>query len=180
MVDVATTYCPCGNPESFEKCCGLYISGQSFPDTAEKLMRSRYTAYTLGDIDYIKTSLAPESQHDFDASNTRKWAKQSKWLGLKIHNAVGGPGDKTGTVEFTASYKEKNETLEHHEVSQFRKDERGHWLFLSGDAHTHKEGEGHNHHRAKVETVIRDSPKIGRNDPCSCGSGKKFKKCHGA
>lgn len=171
--------CPCGTAQSFESCCSPYLSGKSFPDTAEKLMRSRYTAYTLGDIDYIKNTLAPESQHDFDAANTKKWAKQSKWLGLKIHNATGGTSDKKGTVEFTATYKEKNETLEHHEVSQFRKDEAGHWLFLSGDAHTHKEGEGHHHHHAKPETVVRDAPKIGRNDPCPCGSGKKYKKCHG-
>jgi len=32
----------------------------------------------------------------------------------------------------------------------------------------------------KVKTVVRDQPKVGRNDPCPCGSGKKYKKCHGA
>ena len=180
MTDVATAKCPCGSSLSFEKCCNPYLSGQAVPETAEQLMRSRYTAYTVGNIDYIRTTLAPESQHDFDAANTKKWAKQSKWLGLKIHTASGGVSDKKGTVEFTATYKEKTETLEHHEVSKFRKDETGRWLFLSGDAHTHKEGEGHNHHHAKPETVVRDSPKIGRNDSCPCGSQKKYKKCCGA
>lgn len=33
---------------------------------------------------------------------------------------------------------------------------------------------------AKPATIVRDAPKIGRNDPCHCGSGRKFKKCHGA
>ena len=172
--------CPCGNSESFESCCGPYLNGQKIPDSAEKLMRSRYTAYTQANVDYIKSTLAPESQLDFDAASTQKWAKQSKWLGLKIHSASGGPNDKKGTVEFTATYKEKNQTLEHHEVSQFRKNEAGHWLFLSGDAHTHKEGEGHHHHHEKPETVIRETPKIGRNDVCPCGSQKKYKKCCGA
>lgn len=181
MIETSTPNCPCGNPQSIDSCCGRYLSGNAFPETTEQLMRSRYTAYTQGDVGYIKTTLAPESRHDFDEASTKKWAKQSKWLGLKIHNASGGPNDKVGTVEFTATYKEKNQTLEHHEVSQFRKDENGHWLFLSGEAHTHKEGEGHDHHHhAKPETVVRDAPKIGRNDPCPCGSQKKYKKCCGA
>lgn len=179
MVELSALQCPCGNPLSFENCCGKYISGKAFPETTEQLMRSRYTAYTICDVDYIKETLAPESQHDFDIANTKRWAKQSKWLGLKIHNATGGPNDNKGTVEFTATYREKNETLEHHETSQFRKDSKGRWLFLSGDAHTHKEGEGHHHHQDKPETVVRDTPKIGRNDPCPCGSQKKYKKCCG-
>jgi preprotein translocase subunit SecA len=33
---------------------------------------------------------------------------------------------------------------------------------------------------AAVKTVHREGPKVGRNDPCPCGSGKKYKKCHGA
>ncbi|MGE0764675.1 MAG: SEC-C metal-binding domain-containing protein, partial [Bdellovibrionales bacterium] len=70
--------------------------------------------------------------------------------------------------------------IEHHEVSEFRKTQHGQWLFVSGDAHTHKGGEGHHHHHEKQQTIQRETPKIGRNDPCHCGSGKKFKKCHGA
>ncbi|MBL7545899.1 MAG: SEC-C domain-containing protein [Bdellovibrionaceae bacterium] len=140
-------------------------------------MRSRYTAYTKGDIDYIKNTLAPESVHDFDMVATKKWSQQSKWLGLKIHAASGGVNDKQGKVEFTATYNNKKENLEHHEVSEFRKDENGRWLFVTGDGHTHREGEGHDHHTTKVETVVRQEPKVGRNDACPCGSGKKYKKC---
>ncbi len=172
--------CPCGNAQPYEACCEPFINGAKYPDTAEQLMRSRYTAYVKGNLQYIHDTLAPESRHDFDMASTKKWAQQSQWLGLKIENAKGGPNDKKGTVEFTATYKDKKETLEHHEVSQFRKDENGHWFFVGGDAHTHKEGEGHHHHHhAKVETVVRHEPKIGRNDPCTCGSGKKYKKCCG-
>ena len=52
------------------------------------------------------------------------------------------------------------------------------WYFVDGESHTHKEGEGHHAHQ-KPQPVVRDQPKIGRNDPCNCGSGKKYKKCHG-
>lgn len=169
--------CPCGNPQTFESCCGPFIEGNAFPDTAEQLMRSRYSAFVKVDVDYIKNTLAPESRHDFDHASTKKWAQKSKWLGLKIQSATGGPNDKKGKVEFTATYNDGKETLEHHEVSEFRKDEEGHWLFVGGEAHTHKEGEGHQHHHPKVETVVRQEPKVGRNDPCPCGSGKKYKKC---
>lgn len=170
--------CPCGTKELFEKCCEPYLKGLANPETAEKLMRSRYSAYAQADIDYIKDTLAPESKSDFDKATTKKWAQEAKWKGLKIISTdKGGITDKKGTVEFTATYEQDGETLDHHEVSQFRKNETGKWLFVDGDAHTHREGEDHHH---KPQTVVRDSPKVGRNDPCVCGSGKKYKKCCGA
>jgi len=82
-------------------------------------------------------------------------------------------------VEFTARYKAQGKVLEHHEVSKFRKAE-GRWFFVDGDSHVHEEGKGHEHHRQPQAPVVRDTPKLGRNDPCGCGSGKKFKKCCGA
>ena len=171
--------CPCGSKETFDACCAPFIAGRSKPDTAEKLMRSRYTAYTRADVDYIKNTLAPESRSDFDINSTRKWAEEAKWKGLKIISTEKGQAqDKKGSVEFTATYEIENETLDHHEVSQFRKSEGGQWLFVEGDAHTHKEGEDH-HHSHRPQTVVRESPKVGRNDPCICGSGKKYKKCCG-
>jgi SEC-C motif-containing protein len=142
-------------------------------------MRSRYTAYTLADTEYIKKTLAPESRRDFDEKATREWAEQSEWRGLKIISTEkGGATDKKAKVEFVATYKNKNETLEHHEVSNFRRADNGQWLFVDGHAHTHREGEGHHHH-AKPQTLVREEPKLGRNDPCICGSGKKYKKCCG-
>jgi SEC-C motif-containing protein len=79
-------------------------------------------------------------------------------------------------VEFIATYETAGTGLDHHEVSQFRKAKDGQWLFVDGEAHQHKEGEGH-HHNTPTAPVKRESPKIGRNDPCPCGSGKKYKKC---
>ena len=170
--------CPCGTENNFSECCEPYLKGKKFPPTAEKLMRSRYTAYVYADIDYLKNTLAPESRTDFDPVSTKDWAKQAKWKKLKILSTENGQeNDKKGTVEFIATYDHKGEGIDHHEISKFRKSDNGHWLFIEGDAHTHKEGEDHNH--AKPQTIVREQAKIGRNDPCSCGSGKIFKKCCG-
>ena len=170
--------CPCGTNEKYDNCCGPYIKGTAHAPTAEKLMRSRYTAYTQAEIDYIKKTLAPEAQKDFDVASAKKWATESKWKGLKIlETKQGQEGDKKGTVEFTVTYETQGETLDHHEVATFRKNEKGQWMFVDGDAHTHKEGEGHQHHHHRQETIVREAPKIGRNDPCTCGIGKMYKKC---
>jgi len=172
--------CPCGSLEIYKNCCEPFITGESLPPTAEKLMRSRYTAYTRADILYLTKTLAPESRTDFDANNTKEWAEKSQWKGLKIVSTEkGGVNDKKGVVEFVATYEQQGQEIDHHEVSQFRKLASGEWVFVDGEHHTHKGGEGHHHH-AKPETVVREEPKVGRNDPCTCGSGKKYKKCCGA
>lgn len=172
--------CPCGSGIEYSKCCGPYLDGSAQPETAEQLMRSRYTAFTKADVVYLKKTLAPESLHDFDPKSTETWAKDSKWKGLEIvQTKKGTANDTRGTVEFVATYEVDGEGIEHHEVSEFRKSPEGRWYFVDGDSHTHKEGHGHHHHHQQ-ETFVRAEPKIGRNDPCHCGSGKKFKKCHGA
>lgn len=162
------------------RCCRPILKGEQLPETAEKLMRSRYTAFTRVDIPYIKKTLAPESRKGFDAEEMKQSAQNVEWKKLTIVSTEkGGPDDDEGVVEFTALYRVGADEIEHHEVSQFRKDKNGQWLFVDGDAHTHKAGEPHGHAHEKQETVKRESPKVGRNDPCSCGSGKKFKKCCG-
>ncbi len=172
--------CPCQSTKSFSECCEPFLKGTARPETAEKLMRSRYSAYAQADIEYIRKTLAPESRTDFDIKSTREWAQQAKWKGLQIISTeLGQPADKKGTVEFVATYEYKGEGLDHHEVAQFKKNENGEWLFVDGESHTHGEGQTHEHH-ARPVTVQRESPKIGRNDPCICGSGKKYKKCCGS
>ena len=77
----------------------------------------------------------------------------------------GGPEDEEGQVEFVAVFDERGRRQEHHELATFRKTD-GAWYFESGRAPT-------------PQQVVRASPKIGRNEPCPCGSGKKLKKCCG-
>jgi SEC-C motif domain protein len=162
--------CPCGSGQEFANCCQPYLEGKKHPPTAEALMRSRYTAFTQGDVTYIKKTLAPESRHDFDEAGVREWATKSDWKGLEIRRVEkGGETDSTGVVEFVAKYSVQGNAYDHHEISTFRRDQKEGWYFVDGE----QQGPGR-------EPVVRDAPKIGRNDPCSCGSGKKFKKCCGA
>lgn len=172
--------CPCGNSLSLQECCEPFIKRKKLPETAEQLMRSRYTAYTLHEMKYLTETLAPEARADFDAEETKKWAEQAIWKKLEILDTKKGKaGDSQGVVEFSAFYEHNGEDLQHHEVSTFRKDKDGQWLFVDGNAHTHPADEDLEKAHATPVTVVRESAKIGRNDPCSCGSGKKYKKCCG-
>jgi SEC-C motif-containing protein len=159
--------CPCGSPKSFDQCCGPLLDGSRKPETAEALMRSRYVAFTKADIAYIEKTIAPESLEGFDAKDMEASAKKVQWKELQILSTKeGGARDTKGVVEFKAVYLHEGQRIEHHETSIFRKDDSGQWLFVDGEVRPPGGG-----------TVERAEPKIGRNDPCSCGSGKKYKKC---
>jgi SEC-C motif-containing protein len=157
--------CPCLSGFPYEECCGPYISGVQNPPTAEALMRSRYTAYVVHNIDYIINTCVSNGKTDIDRRETAAWSEQSTWLGLKIIAVEkGGPDDTEGLVEFEASYERKGLKDLHHERARFKK-QGGLWMYEDGTV-------------APV-TVVRSVPKVGRNDPCPCGSGKKYKHCHG-
>ncbi len=130
-------------------------------------MRSRYTAHVKHDIAHLERSLSTEQRKTFDASAAKRWAEQSEWLGLNLSRTErGGTGDDTGAVEFTARFRLDGKEREHFEVALFDRED-GKWVY-TGQAG----GPG--------VTVRREAPKIGRNDACPCGSGKKYKKCCGA
>ena len=153
--------CPCGSGLAFDSCCGPFLGRERLPPTAEALMRSRYTAYVRGLIPYVGDTTAPETRAEFDPESATNWATQSQWLGLRIvRTERGGALDEVGMVEFVATYRNAGRLVEHRERAEFRKASDGQWLFVRG---------------APPEPV-----KAGRNDPCPCGSGKKFKKCCGA
>jgi SEC-C motif-containing protein len=164
--------CPCGSQKSYAQCCEPYISGKAVAPTPEALMRSRYSAYVKSETKYLKETLAPESRGDYNEKDVLDWSKTSEWQGLEIIEAKGN------TVEFTAKYKTQGKVFEHHEVSTFKKI-KDHWYFVDGESHVHEDGKGHGHehNHEPQKPVVRTEPKLGRNDPCGCGSGKKYKKC---
>jgi SEC-C motif-containing protein len=131
----AFVMCYCGNTQIFEKCCQPYLMGRDWPLTAEILMRSRYSAYCVQDIDYLKkTSLGPAAEN-FDEQGTRDWARQSKWKGLKILSTQQGlQNDQIGQVEFVALYELEGQVHPHHELSIFKRDRWGHWMFYEGQS----------------------------------------------
>ncbi len=139
--------------------------------TAEKLMRSRYSAYALGNIEHVIATHDPETRHLIDRAAATAWSEQSTWLGLDVRSTeAGGEADAAGVVEFVAKFSVAGRATTHHERSRFvRKEEDGalRWFYADGET-------------LKAKPVARETPKVGRNEPCPCGSGKKFKKCHGA
>lgn len=127
-------------------------------------MRSRYTAHVKHDLAHLERTLSAEQRKDFDAAAARRWAMESDWLGLTILTTdKGGLDDDTGLVRFTARFRSDGKDHEHVETACFgREDDR--WVY-TGQA------------EAPGQTVRRETPKVGRNDPCPCGSGLKHKKC---
>ena len=147
--------CPCGSGQAFANCCGPYLDGATVAPSAEALMRSRYTAYVRADVAYLNGSWDPATRPaslDLDQG--------PRWCGLEIiHCDQGHNEDDTGRVEFIASYLDGEHLRYLHEISSFVRHE-GHWLYREGDIQPG---------RAAI--------KPGRNEPCPCGSGKKYKRC---
>ena len=159
--------CPCGSGHPYSRCCGRFIGGAETPPTAEALMRSRYSAYVGNAIDYLGDTLDPDHRDDWDRDATRRWSEGAEWLGLEIVSTdAGQPGDDQGWVEFVATFKEDDKVQRHHERSRFGWRD-GRWYYVDGVV-------------PKPQTKRHQGPKVGRNDPCPCGSGKKYKKCCGA
>lgn len=154
----ANSLCPCGSGQTYEQCCGLFISGAQFPETAEQLMRSRYTAFHNGNLPYLLETLHPSKHSEETRIQYQDSIENTQWQKLLILKTERGtPADQDGYVEFAAFYEDEIPG-EIHEKSKFIR-ENGRWYYLLG----------------RFLPLLKQ----GRNDPCLCGSGKKFKKCHG-
>jgi SEC-C motif-containing protein len=163
----ASAACPCTSGRSFGDCCAPFLAGTAHPATAEALMRSRYTAYAVNQIDYISATDHPSRQGEFDRESATTWATKSQWTGLEIKELVGGgAGDEQGIVEFIAKFSLGGKAQQHRERSTFSRVD-GRWYYVDGGIPAQK-------------PFKNEAANLGRNDPCHCGSGKKFKKCHGA
>ena len=114
--------CPCGSPKKYERCCGIFHRGE-LPQTAEQLMRSRYSAFATKNEDYLIATLHPAFQDpSSDRLELRESFESCQWLKLEIISTqAGGENDAFGTVEFKASYRAEGRKQVHHEVSTFEK-----------------------------------------------------------
>ena len=153
--------CLCGSDIDYSQCCELFHSKNICPETAEALMRSRFTAYANQNVVYLletwDTGKRPET---IDFSK-----EEAVWTGLSIvKTKKGGKKDSKGIVEFKAYYTLDGEPHVMKEISRFVKI-TGKWIYLDGVTQS-------------VARVNQQSNQ-GKNAPCSCGSGKKFKRCCG-
>jgi len=143
------------------------MSGARSAPTAEALMRSRYAAYVVGNIDYLKRSLDPKWHASFDGPGTKEWSEKAVWKELTILSTKAGKAsDEEGEVEYVARFELDGKDHDMRERARFRK-RAGEWRYLDGRM------------KFTQEPVASTGPKVGRNDPCPCGSGKKYKKCCG-
>lgn len=110
----ATNRCPCGSEQTLAQCCGRFIQQNIRPQTAEQLMRSRYTAYVLVDIDYLEKTWHPDTCPDLrDDTPTLLWTR----LEVIRHQK----GLKKSIVEFKAYFEDNGSEQCMHEVSEFKK-----------------------------------------------------------
>ena len=152
--------CPCLSNKPYQSCCQPLHDGILYANSALQLMGSRYSAFYLGNINYLINTLLPDNRQVNDGQTLTQTIKQTNWLGLKIlsHKQNGS----SAMVDFVAFFKdesvEQSDISQLHELSHFiKKEER--WFYVDGE--------------------FLAPIKIMRNEPCFCNRGKKFKKCHG-
>lgn len=147
--------CPCLSGKTYQDCCGLLHQGKQTAVTAEQLMRSRYSAFVMQHSNYLQTTLHPSQRQPDDITSLQQTMQTTQWLGLTIieHSQDGDEAE----VEFIAFYLD-NTIGQLHERSRFCRQD-GLWFYLDGE--------------------FLPPIKLGRNDNCICGSGKKLKRCHG-
>jgi SEC-C motif-containing protein len=120
--------CPCGSGRDLAACCGRYLDGTEAPATAEMLMRSRYTAFALGNMPYLLGTWHASTR---PASLSLNEQPAPKWTGLEVLRHA-QQDDSHAIVEFIARYKVNGRAGKMHETSRFVK-ENGHWFYVDGD-----------------------------------------------
>ncbi|KGK08685.1 hypothetical protein BOO29_00155 [Vibrio navarrensis] len=163
--------CPCGSQLTYQHCCEKAHRNHSNATTPEQLMRSRYTAHVLGLVDYVVNTYHP-SCHAEEQREGIAESIENDWCKLEVVKAEAGSNENEGFVEFKAYFKEDDKQYCLSERSRFVKEE-GLWYYIDG---TFPDEEAEPDPRLSQSI---SSLKVGRNDPCICGSGKKFKKCCG-
>ena len=155
MTDSQQQACPCKSGLSYQHCCQPFHQKTSYPDNCEQLMRSRFSGYVLQLGDYLFNTFHPDYREGLTAAQLAE--KTVDWKNLQIIESQ--TLDKTGFVEFKAWFIDNGKLACLHERSNFVKIAQQ-WLYCDGDIYPEQK-----------------SGKIARNDPCPCGSGKKYKKC---
>lgn len=159
-MDRSTTCC-CHSGKLLKDCCAPFLEGEAFPDTAELLMRSRFSAFQLKNTEYLLNSWDPSTRPA--ALSLEK--DERRWSGLEVVKVIGGAiSEERGVVEFKATYELGDDTYLFHEISRFVRSE-GRWLYLDANFPFHGK-------------IAHQGVPV-KNAPCPCGSGKKYKKCCG-
>jgi SEC-C motif-containing protein len=122
-----STRCPCGTGLTLGECCGPFLAASAQPPTAERTMRSRYTAYAVRHPGYLLATWHPSTRPARLVLDP-----DIRWLSLEILGRTrGGMLDNEGTVEFRATYRSDDTRLQLHENSRFVRENKT-WLYVDG------------------------------------------------
>jgi SEC-C motif-containing protein len=151
------TVCYCGSGKEYHHCCQPIHTNAQQAQTPEQLMRARYSAHVLGLTDFVVNTYHPSCQADKQRDEIAA-SINSQWHQLEVLRSWFGSNENEGFVHFKAFYQTEQTLLCLEEQSRFVH-ENNQWFYIDG--------------------VFPQRTKIGRNDPCLCGSGQKSKKCCG-
>ena len=127
--------CPCESKLTFDRCCEPFVTGKQLPETSEKLMRSRFTAYALGRVDYLAATTAEAEREKLDLEELERYCRAVRCISMRVlKTELGGAGDETGVVVFHAKLLINGKRMLHHEKSRFVR-EQGRWVYLDGETH---------------------------------------------
>ncbi|MHA6670297.1 YchJ family protein [Homoserinimonas sp. A447] len=123
---MTTSRCPCLSGSPYDECCGPFHAGVAAAPTAERLMRSRYSAYAVGDVAYLLRTWHPATR----PSELTLLDPELRWYRLDILSTSGGGMlDTDGTVEFRAHFKAADGAGSQHETSRFARHDGG-WVYV--------------------------------------------------
>jgi SEC-C motif domain protein len=124
--------CPCKSNKYFQNCCAPLIEGQQKATTPEQLMRSRYTAYTLHNIDYIQKTMSGPALKNFNYSEAQQWSQNVTWVGLEVLNSNTDKNNPNiSYVEYKAFFETDKNINTLHEKSKFIR-ENQEWFYIDG------------------------------------------------
>jgi len=133
--------CPCGAKATFDKHCLPILEGKAKPETAERLMRARFTAYSMGDVEFLIRTTAAEFRDKLDADELEEYCDSIRCVSLKVLGTeAGGPSDDTGVVKFHASLMVNGKRTLHSEVSRFHRED-GAWVYAEDPGEADEDGE---------------------------------------
>ena len=116
-----TCYCCSGKP--LPQCCEIYLTGKAYPNTAEALMRSRYSAFVTGNLPYLRKTWHPDTCPDLTPEDL-----QTKWSRLEVVKSK--QGLKKSIVEFKAWFIDDGEEGALHEISLFKLHKKR-WVYVA-------------------------------------------------
>ena len=155
--------CPCGSGKTFGTCCEPLLKEEQSAASAGQLMRSRFSAHAVGDFRHLHRTYWGTARRPYVEGSDEGGGM--KWTRLIIHREEAGLKPGTAFVDFSAYYEEAGVEQALHEKSEFAQID-GKWFYTRTV-------------RMGPAPVKSSAPKVGRNEPCPCGSGKKYKYCCG-